>query len=71
VVDLIAPQTAEEIMAELRSDSRLNKARAAFSANSARIEQASQQRRPLSPVDIRKMEFEAVGAIAKALEVTP
>jgi hypothetical protein len=59
--------TDEELMTELRSDSALNKARQLFSSWRARIETAGAQRRPLSPVEMRKMEFAAVRAIAAAL----
>ena len=52
------------VMAAMRSDSALNRARQAFSGRAAGIEQAGQQRRPPGPVEIRRMEFEAVAAIA-------
>lgn len=59
--------TDEEVLRELRSDSAFNQARRAFSSWSGRIEQAQQQRRALSPIEMRRMEFEAVRAIASAL----
>jgi len=55
--------TDDEVMAELRSDSVLNKARSLFSRWSGKIEQAQAQRRPISPIEMRRMEFEAVKAI--------
>lgn len=61
------PSSDQEVMAELRSDSPLNRARRVFSSWSARIEQAGAQRTPLEPVDWRRLEFQAVAAIAAAL----
>ena len=58
--------TDEEVIAELRSDSPLNKARQQFRSWSVRIEWEGQQRRPLSPIEMRRMEFEAVQAIVAA-----
>ena len=58
--------TDEECMKELRSDSTFNAARQKFSSWSAKIEQAQSQRQALSPVEMRKMEFEAVEAIVRA-----
>lgn len=61
-------RTDAEVMAELRSDSRLNKARQIFSSRAAGIEQAGMQRRPPGPIEVRRMEFEAVEAIIAAYE---
>jgi hypothetical protein len=61
--------TDAEVMAELQSGSRLNRARQQFSSASARIEQAGQQRTPLPPIEMRRMEFEAVRKIAAVLGV--
>lgn len=61
--------TDEELFKELGSTSPLNKARKRFNSWSAKIEQAQLQREPLSPIRLRKMEFEAVKAIAKELGV--
>jgi hypothetical protein len=61
--------TDDEVMAELGTRSALDKARIEFSSWSARIEQAGQQRKPLSPIEMRRMEFEAVRAIAAVLGV--
>jgi hypothetical protein len=61
--------TDEEVMAELGSRSTLDKARQTFSAWSARIEQAGQQRTPLTPIEMRRLEFEATRAIAAVLGV--
>ena len=62
--------TDKEVMDALRSDTPLNRARAVFSSECGRIEQADAQRRPPSPIEIRRMEFEAVKRIAEALGVT-
>jgi hypothetical protein len=60
----------DEVMKELQSESPLNRARKVFSSESARIEQAGQQRTGLSPIEMRRMEFDAVrkilGAYAKS-----
>ena len=56
----------DEVMSELKSDSALNRARAQFSFASARIEQAGQQRTPLGPIEMRRMEFEAIQKILEA-----
>lgn len=61
--------TVEELMAELRSDSALNRARRQFSNWSGKIEQGYMQRKSLSPVEMRMMEFDAVKAIAKELGI--
>ena len=61
--------TNAEIMAVLRSDSLLNKARAVFASEYATIDQAGRQRRPPGPVEIRGMEIEATIRIAAALGV--
>lgn len=58
--------TNEQVIAELRSDSPLNRARAQFSSGSARIEQAGAQRSALSPIEMRRMEFEATQKIVDA-----
>lgn len=56
----------EGVIQLLQSDSPLNKARKEFSHGAARIEQAGQQRTPLSPVEMRRMEFEVVEKIIAA-----
>jgi hypothetical protein len=70
MTDTASRMTDTEVMEELRSDSPLNRARRAFSSACGRIEQSGQQRRPAGPVEIRRMEFEAVRAIAAELGVT-
>ena len=61
--------TDQEVMAALRSETPLNAARRVFSSACGEIEQAGQQRRPASPILIRRMEFEAVRRIAAALGI--
>ena len=65
-----ARRTDAEVMAELRSDSALNKARAKFSHWAATIEQEGMQRRPAGPIEIRRLEFEAVEEILAAMQET-
>jgi len=60
-------RTDAEVMELLRSDSALNKARHIFSGECGRIEQAGMQRLPPGPIEVRRMEFEAVEKIAAAL----
>jgi hypothetical protein len=61
-------RTQDEIMKLLGTDEPINRARKVFSSWCARIEQAGQQRTPLSPVEMRRMEFEAVEAIIQAAQ---
>lgn len=63
------PTNDSETIAALKADTPLNRARAAFSHSYGRIEQAHAQRRPPTIIESRRMEFEAVAAIAKALGV--
>ena len=60
----------DEVMTYLRGDGMLNKVRAAFSGECARMEQAGMQRERPTPVEIRRMEFEAARRIAAVLGVT-
>ena len=61
--------TDAEIIAEIRTTSPLNNARQEFRFACARIEQAGMQRKPLTAIEERRMEFDAVRQIAKALGV--
>lgn len=61
--------TDKEVMDALRENTPLNRARAIFSGAWAAIEQACLQRVPPSPIEIRRMEFEAVRKIAITLNV--
>lgn len=58
--------TDAEILKELQSDSPRNRARQQFSNWSGKIDQAGMQRKPLTPIEMRRMEFEAVEAILAA-----
>jgi hypothetical protein len=61
--------TNAEIMAALRSDTPLNRARKIFSSYAAKLEQAAAQREPIGPIEARGLEFEAVRKIAAALGI--
>ncbi len=50
--------TDTQVLAEMQSDSLLNKIRQEFSFGSARIEQACAQRQKPSIFEIRQMEFD-------------
>ena len=60
-------RTDQEVMELLRGNSPLNRARQEFSSACGRIDQAGHQRTPLSPIEMRRMEFEAVERIHAAL----
>lgn len=62
----ISPMTDDEVMQALRSDTPLNRARAEFTNAWGTIELAAMQRKPPGPIEIRRMEFEAVEAIVRA-----
>lgn len=55
-----------EVMAVLRSDTPLNRARAKFSHHAAGIENAALQRRVPGPIEVRRMEIEAAEEITRA-----
>lgn len=57
------------IMKLLNSENLFNKVRLIFSSECARLEQAELQNFPPTPVEHRRMEFEAVQKIADALGV--
>ena len=61
--------TDEEVMAELNSNTPLDRARRVFSGAVGRIEQTHQNRYEPTPVEWRRMEFEAVKKIAVELGV--
>ena len=66
-IELVAPTDDISTMALLKGHGPFQEARKLFSSHSARIEQSQQQRRPASPIEVRRMEFEAVVAIARTL----
>lgn len=55
--------TDEEVLAELQSESTLNAARRLFSSYSGRIDQCA-----AGPIEMRRLEFEAVEAIVKTYQ---
>jgi hypothetical protein len=59
-------RTDEEVMELLKGNSSLNRARQQFSSGCGRIDQAGHQRQPLCPIEMRRMEFEAVEKILAA-----
>jgi hypothetical protein len=63
------PKTDTEVLAAMKTESPLNRARQAFLSYAAKIEQANAQRTPPTIFEVRLMEFEAVFAIAAALGV--
>ena len=52
--------TDAEVVGNMQLPTRLNKARQEFSNWSGKIDQAGRQRQPLSPIELRRMEFEVV-----------
>lgn len=62
------PMTDTEVMAELRSDSLLNQVRHIFYTESAHIEQECMQRRKPTPIELRRMEFEAARKIIECVK---
>ena len=65
----MSKRTDAEVLELLRGNSALNKARQIFSGAYGQIEQAHQQRSPPGPIEVRRMEFEAVEKIAAALSL--
>ncbi len=61
--------TAEAVVAEMQSDSRLNAARRIVSGAFAEIEQGMAQRKPLTIIEARNIEFDAVIQMAALLGV--
>ena len=59
-----------EVMELLRGNSTLNKARQVFSSYSAMIEQSLEQNKPIGPIEIRRLEFEAVQKIKDIFDAT-
>lgn len=58
--------TDAEVFAALGGDTPLNRARREFSSACGRIEQAGQQRSSINPIELRRMEFEAIEKIIAA-----
>lgn len=57
-----------EVMELLLGNSTLNKARQVFSSYSAMIEQSLEQSKPIGPIQIRRLEFEAVQKIKEIFD---
>ena len=57
-----------EVLELLRGNSALNRARQVFSSYSAMIEQSLEQSKPIGPIEIRRLEFEAVEKIRKIFD---
>ena len=60
----------DEVLELLRGNSALNKARQVFSSYSAMIEQSLEQSKPIGPIEIRRLEFEAVQKIKDIFDAT-
>ena len=63
---VISALTDEQILEEIRSDSPLNLARKQYSSEIGRLDQMSTQRKPLSPIELRREEFMSVVRIINA-----
>jgi len=65
--------TVEEIMEQLASETLLNQVRRKISSHAGAVEQATRQVNSLSPIALRRMEFEAAIEIAATLgiDLTP
>ena len=59
-------RTDAQVMAELGTKTPLDRARQVFSSCAAHIEQMGHQRKPLLPIELRRLEFEAVEKILRA-----
>ena len=66
----MARMSDDEVMTYMRGNGMLNKVRIAFAGEAARIEQAALQSDPPSPMEVRRMEFEAARTIAAVLGIT-
>lgn len=60
--------TDMEVVELLKGSSTINKARAVFSSYSAMIENDQHQRKPMGPIEIRRLEFEAVQKIKEIFD---
>lgn len=61
--------TDQEVSVALQENNNLNRTRKIFSGWCGKIDQAQRQKKPLSPIELRRMEFEAVRDIAVTLGV--
>lgn len=62
--------TDREILDAMQADTPVNRVRKVFSGESARLEQAGMQRRPPSPIEYRRMEFEAAEKLLDAVSTS-
>ena len=60
--------TDNEVVELLKGNSTLNKARQIFSSYSAMIENDQHQRKPMGPIEMRRLEFEAVQKIKEIFD---
>jgi hypothetical protein len=60
--------TDKEVVELLKGNSTLNKARQIFSSYSAMIENDQHQRKPMGPIEMRRLEFEAVQKIKEIFD---
>ncbi|MCZ7862824.1 hypothetical protein O9X98_15720 [Agrobacterium salinitolerans] len=61
--------TPKEVVAEMQSGSVLAQARSIFSEAWAELDTGLRQRKPLTPIEVRNIEFDAVIRIAGLLGV--
>lgn len=61
---IISGMTGREVLDALRADTPLARIARVFSDGYAEIDQAARQRRPASPIEIRRMELQAANRIA-------
>ena len=59
--------TDREVLDAMCADTPVNRVRAIFSHEYARLEQAGMQRLPPGPIEYRRMEFEAAEKLIAAL----
>lgn len=60
---IIRNMTGREVIDALQADTPLAHIRRIFSERSAQIEQASRQKHPFDPIEIRRMELQAANSI--------
>lgn len=61
----IASMTGREVLDALRADTQLSRVARIFSESWAEIDQASRQRKPPGPVEVRRMELQAANKICE------
>lgn len=63
--------TPQEVVAEMRTDSLLNRVRQTLTNHYASMEQAANQRRPPGIIELRNMEFDAAREIIALVRAAP